>query len=407
MKKGKRFKQILVVLLVMTLVAPYQAIGQNAGGETQAVFKQEELAQMLAPMALYPDPLIAQMLMASTYPLEVVEANRFVKANPDLKDDALDAALKEKEWDVSVKSLCHFPQVVSSMSEKLDWTTKLGDAFLAQQAEVMDMIQELRAKAHAEGNLKTTAEQKVIVEEKIIVIEPAKPEVVYVPTYSTTVVYGSWWYPAYPPYVWYYPPGAGWVAFGTGIALGIGYSHWAHCGWGRGDIDIDINRTNNFNKNVNRGDRPGGKQKWNHDRNHRKGAAYRDRNTSQRFGQSPNRSVEGRREARGYGDRGGLDRKTRDSMKKQGFDRKSPGSRGEGGLNRQTRQSSKQQGADRSSFSSRKGSDRKSSSAFSGSRSGRSSQLSSQRGRSSRGSYSGRSSRGSSRGGGRRGGGRR
>jgi hypothetical protein len=284
------------------------------------------------------------------------------------------------------------------MSEKLDWTTELGDAFLAQQAEVMDMIQELRAKAHAEGNLETTEQQKVIVEEKIIVIEPAQPEVVYVPTYSTTVVYGSWWYPAYPPYVWYYPPGAGFVAFGTGIALGIGYSHWAHCGWGHHDIDIDINRTGNFNKNVNRGDRPGGKQKWQHNREHRKGAAYRDRGTSQRFGQSPNRSVEGRREARGYGDRGGLDRKTRDSMKKQGFGGKSPGSRGESNFNRQTRQSSKKQGTDRGSLSSRSGSQRQKSSAFSGSRSGRSSRMSSQRGR---------SSRGSSRGGGRRGGGRR
>jgi hypothetical protein len=144
--------------------------------------------------------------MASTYPLEVVEADRWAKQNKNQKGDAFAAALEKQTWDPSVKSLTNFPQVLSMMSEKLELTQKLGDVFLAQQKDVLDAVQRLRAKAEQSGNLKTTTEQKVIVEEKIIKIEPANPQVVYVPTYNPTVVYGAWPYPAYPPYSWY-PPG--------------------------------------------------------------------------------------------------------------------------------------------------------------------------------------------------------
>ena len=179
-------------------------MAQEAG--QAPVFKQEELDQILAPIALYPDSLVAQILMASTYPLEVVQADRFAKQNASLKGEALTKALEAQSWDPSVKSLVNFPQVLTMMSEKLEWTQKLGDAFLAQQKPVMDTIQSLRAKAQAAGNLKTTKEQTVIVEEKIIKIEPASPQVIYVPAYNPTVVYGAWPYPAYPPYS-YYPPG--------------------------------------------------------------------------------------------------------------------------------------------------------------------------------------------------------
>jgi hypothetical protein len=144
-------------------------------------FKQEELDQMLAPIALYPDSLLAQILMAATYPLEVVVADRWAKANKNLKGDQLNDVLDKKDWDPSVKALVPFPQVLSMMSEKLEWTQKLGDAFLDQQDEVMDTVQKLRAKAGAAGNLKDTEEQKVIVKERGIEIEPAQPEVVYVP----------------------------------------------------------------------------------------------------------------------------------------------------------------------------------------------------------------------------------
>ncbi len=159
---------------------------------------------MLAPIALYPDSLLAQIFMASTYPLEVVQADRWAKQNKNLTGDALTAALEKQPWDPSVKSLINFPQVLAMMSEKLDWTQKLGDAFLAQEKDVMASVQTLRKKAYDAGNLKTTKEQKVVVEQETIVIESASPQVVYVPTYNPTVVYGTWAYPAYPP-AYYYP----------------------------------------------------------------------------------------------------------------------------------------------------------------------------------------------------------
>lgn len=185
-------------LLVLLLVSP---VPPPVAAQTAAVtFKPEEIEQLVAPIALYPDSLVSQILMASTYPLEVVEADRWAKQNKNQKGDAFAAALEKQTWDPSVKSLTNFPQVLSMMSEKLELTQKLGDVFLAQQKDVLDAVQRLRAKAEQSGNLKTTTEQKVIVEEKIIKIEPANPQVVYVPTYNPTVVYGAWPYPAYPPY---------------------------------------------------------------------------------------------------------------------------------------------------------------------------------------------------------------
>jgi hypothetical protein len=181
-----------------------------------------QLDQLVAPIALYPDPLLAQVLMASTYPLEIVQADRWAKANKSLKGDALTAALDKQDWDASVKQLVSTLTVLAMMNDKLDWTQALGDAVLAQQADVMDAIQRLRAKAQANGKLETTKQQKVTVTQDqgspIIEIEPASPEVVYVPYYDPGVVYGAWPYPAYPPY--YFPPPAGWVVGGA-IATGL------------------------------------------------------------------------------------------------------------------------------------------------------------------------------------------
>src|SRR4029077_4985682 len=196
-------RQTLTVLMIIFLALPPSVVAQQAGA---AVLKPAELDQVLATIALYPDPLISQILMASTYPLEIVQADRWAKQNASLKGDALGKALEAQDWDPSVKSLVNFPQVLTMMSEKLDWTQKLGDAFLEDEKKVLDTIQSLRAKAQASGNLKTTKEQTVTVETKIIKIEPANPQVIYVPTYNPTVVYGAWPYPAYPPYA-YYPPG--------------------------------------------------------------------------------------------------------------------------------------------------------------------------------------------------------
>jgi hypothetical protein len=252
-------------------------------------FSQQELDQLLAPIALYPDSLLAQILMASTYPLDIVVADRWVKANPSLKDKALQDALQQQPWDASVKSLTVFPQVLTMMSEKLDWTQKLGDAFLAQQQDLLATAQALRSKAVAQGALKDSEQQKVVTETQnnttYIRIEPSNPEVVYVPTYDPTVVYGAWPYPAYPPYYWYppayyYPPGYVWGGAMLGFTAGVivGAALWGNLTWGGGDININANRYNNFNRsNISDG-------KWKHNADRRGAVPYRDQNVAQQHG---------------------------------------------------------------------------------------------------------------------------
>jgi uncharacterized membrane protein YgcG len=304
MKVMKIFMCGLSWVIIFMLVIPPGIMAQDSGQTEQPMkFKKEELEQMLAPIALYPDSLLSQILMASTYPIELVEAERWMKQNKDLKGDELDRALQEKTWDSSVKSLCHFPEVLYAMSEKLDQTTKLGDAFLAQQDDVMNTIQELRRKALKEGNLKTTKEQKVVVEDDVIRIEPVEPEVIYVPIYDPFYVYGPWWYPAYPPYYWYYPPGAviagGFIGFGLGIFVGIGISSWSWFDWHHHHLDIDIHKTGRFNR-FDRGRWDFERHVWRHEPYHRRGVAYRDRAISHRFGQPPSRMLRVRPESRGY-----------------------------------------------------------------------------------------------------------
>jgi len=257
---------------------------------------------MLAPIALYPDALTAQVLMASTYPLEVVEAERWRNLNKELQGKDLDTALQDKNWDPSVKSLCHFPDILASMSDKLDQTRKLGDAFLGQEEEVMATIQELRGKARVQGNLKTTNEQKVLDEGGNIIIEPANPEVIYVPVYDPAYVYGPWWYPNYPPYYWYYPPGfysGVYFSFGPGIYWGFNVFPWVWFDWPFHRIHIDISRTRSFH-NI-RGRHNEGGHVWTHNPGHRRGVAYRDLRTSERFGsRSPRVSSPSNQERRGY-----------------------------------------------------------------------------------------------------------
>ena len=396
MKRETGAKQVLTWLLILLLATPPAAMGQDAGGASQSTLTEEQLTQMVAPIALYPDELLSQILMASTYPLEVVQASRWVKQNKGLKEDALAKALEKLPWDPSVKSLVNFPQVLDMMNEKLDWTATLGDAFLAQPKEVMSMVQKLRAKAETEGNLKTTAEQKVVVEKETqtIIIQPASPQVVYVPVYNPTVVYGAWPYPYYPPY-YYYPTGyvAGAAAFSflAGVAVGAAWGYaWGGCNWHGGNVDIDINRNANINRNINRGNYAnqmpakgqGGPGTWQHNPQHRQGVAYRDQGTSQRFGQSQARSAENRQAARGYGDRGSVG-------SREGGQGRDLGSSGGMGSRESLGQSGSRErtgGGDRS--------------AFGGSGSGKSERMASQRGRTSRGS-----SGGGSRGGGGRGGG--
>ena len=241
---------IWAVATAMAMPVPAVAMAQSAtptqGASTQgtapaqstaeAPLRQEELEQLLAPIALYPDSLLAQVLMASTYPLEIVQAARWLKANPKVTGKALEDAMQKQRWDPSVKSLTAMPQVLEMMDAKIDWTQKLGDAFLAQQAQVMQTVQALRAKASAAGNLKSTPEQQVSTVQEggqsVIVIEPANPQVVYVPTYDPAVIYGPWPYPAYPPYYYYPPgllPGRGMFWFGAGMLVGAAI--WGGCNW--------------------------------------------------------------------------------------------------------------------------------------------------------------------------------
>jgi hypothetical protein len=304
-------RALILVLLLTVAVPPGTSAQQNA----PPVFKPEELDQLLAPIALYPDSVLAQIFMASTYPLEVVQADRWAKQNKSLKGDALTAELEKQPWDPSVKSLINFPQVLGMMSEKLDWTQKLGDAFLAQQKDVMNSVQGLRRKAMEAGSLKTTKEQKVVVEQETIIIESPSPQVIYVPTYNPTVVYGTWAYPAYPP-AYYYPPGyaagTALLSFGAGMAVGAAWGYaWGHNDWHGGDVDVDVNRNTNINNNINRQNyqRQGqGQGSWQHNPEHRKGVSYRDQGTSQKFNRaSSNDAVRSRENYRGYGDGGRQD----------------------------------------------------------------------------------------------------
>ncbi len=262
-----------------------------AGAPESAKLTKDELEALVAPIALYPDPLLAQCLVASTYPLDVVAAQQWLNQNSSLKGEELGKAAEQQKWDPSVQALVLVPDALKRLSENISWTTDLGDAFLAQESEVMDAVQALRLKAKNEGKLQTTEQQKVetktVESTTVVEIQPASTEVVYVPAYSPTVIWGPMYYP-YPPL--YYPPyyGGAWLGFGVGIAIGIGISGgwgWG-CGWHGGGNTININNNNNFvshynrNNNVNRS----GNSNWQHNAQQRGGAPYKDRATASKYG---------------------------------------------------------------------------------------------------------------------------
>ena len=257
----------IVVVTGIALAVPPPALAQLkptpvANAEAQT-FNIAQLDALLAPIALYPDELLTQILMASTYPLQVVAAARWLEQgdNKKLKGDALVKALEKENWDPSVKSLIPFPQVIAMMNENLEWTQQLGYAVAAQQADVLDSVQRLRRQAEKAGSLKTTEQQKVVVEQDAIVIEPASPETVYVPVYQPANVYGDWPYPSSPPVYLpppaeYYPaayaPGYVWgtgLAFAAGAAVVGGLWGWTRPGWGSGNVTVNAARYNSINVN--------------------------------------------------------------------------------------------------------------------------------------------------------------
>lgn len=307
------------------------------------VFTQEQLDQMLAPIALYPDPLLAQLLMASTYPGEIAEAVTWSKAHPDAKGDDAVKQVASQPWDPSVQALVAFPQVMVTLGQDPVWVQRLGDAFLAQPDDVMEGVQRLRRQAQTAGNLQSNQYQNVTVQAaapapaastsssapapasstSTIIIQPADPQVVYVPTYNPTTTYGTWPYPASPP-VYYPPPPAYYpgsalmagLAFGTGVAI-VG-ALWGECDWDDNDIDIDVDRYNNINANNRI---TNNQNKWQHNAAHRNGVPYRDNRSRQQYG----RQLDGATQREAYrGDnaqRAQAREKARTSMDKHGIER--------------------------------------------------------------------------------------
>jgi Protein of unknown function (DUF3300)/Chaperone of endosialidase len=295
---------VFFLALVLVPIGTVSAQGQPESAQPQQqLLDAAQLDQLVAQIALYPDPLLAQVLMASTYPLEVVQADRFVKENKKLIDDKLKEALAKQDWDASVKELVATPTVLAMMSDRLDWTQSLGDAVLAQQADVMDAIQRLRAKAQANNKLETTKQQTVTVkqeaDQQVIEIEPATPDVVYVPYYDPAVVYGEWSYPDYPPY--YYPPPSGYIvggAIATGLAWGAAYAVgreiWDDIDWNRGDINIDVDRNIDIDRNVDID-----RKKWEHDSQHRRGVKYDNDAVRNKFAKADTRPADRKLDYRG------------------------------------------------------------------------------------------------------------
>jgi len=353
---AEAFRSLLVILCVIALIPgdtlAYMPPSQQAASSTptsqtqSAKIPPDQLDSLVAPIALYPDPLLAQILAASTYPLEIIQLQQWLENHKGLKDKALADAVAKEGWDASIQAMAALPDVVNRLANDIKWTADLGNAFLAQQSDVMDAVQRMRKKAQDKGNLKTTEQQKVetkVVENKtVIVIQQANPEVVYVPSYNPVVVYGP---PVYPYYPLYYP-GWGYYATGVAISFGVGVmmgAFWSGgwgwgCGWGNNDIDINVNNNFNRNSNINRGNRPsnpiagggnrgniggvggvggvggaggvggvggvggaggvggvgggnrastlpaGAGNKWQHNPQHRGGAPYKDRATADRFG---------------------------------------------------------------------------------------------------------------------------
>src|SRR6201993_28780 len=294
------------VILIVGLALSSSALAQQAQSQEMSTttndqqtttLAPQELDSLVAPIALYPDPLLAQTLAASTYPLEVIQLQQWMNNNKNLQGKALADAVAKQPWDPSVQSLVEFPDVVQRMAGNIQWTTDLGNAFLAQQSDVMDAVQRMRAKAQGTGNLKTSAQSVVKTEtvssgKQVIEIQQANPDVVYVPSYDPTVVYGA--APVdYPYYPYTYPgyvPGTA-LMWGAGIALGAAAwgawgGHWGDCDWNGGDVNINnnnnFNKNNNFNRNVNRGQ--GGQGNWQHNPQHRGNAPYGDRGTANKFG---------------------------------------------------------------------------------------------------------------------------
>lgn len=285
----KAYVNYLFAALLGLVAVPASFATTDAPAES-AVYTEQTLEQLLAPIALYPDALLSQILMASTYPLEIVQAARWSRAHPGVQGEQAVQAVNDRGWDPSVKSMVAFPQILQMMDEKLDWTDKLGDAFLAQSSQVMDTVQALRQRAYAAGNLKSTDNYRVEQRDRIIVVESPRPEVVYVPYYDPYVVYGTWRWAAYPPVRWAPWPGyvhAGFVGFrwSVGISIGprffFGAFDWPHRHVAVVNVNTfyyprPVHRTVVVHNTV-----------WRHNPHHRHGVPYRHPTVQRQYVNAP------------------------------------------------------------------------------------------------------------------------
>ena len=270
--------------------ATQPAVQENVAPAPEAPkIPDDQLDSLVAPIALYPDALLAQTLAAATYPLEIIQLQQWMQKNKNLKGKALVDAVAKEKWDPSVQSMAGIPEAVERLAGNIQWTTDLGNAFLDQQQDVMAAVQRMRSKAQGKGALKTSQEQTVKTEtvegnKEVIVIQQSNPEVVYVPSYDPVVVYGP---PAYPYYPYAYPgyvPGMG-LAMGTGIILGAAWANnnWGNCNWNNGG-NININNNNNFNRNNVNNINRSGNNNWAHNPQHRGPAPYSNKSTANKYG---------------------------------------------------------------------------------------------------------------------------
>lgn len=277
------------ILVILSLTVAFSQ--SYAESKThKANFSQAELDQMLAPIALYPDNILSQLLIASTYPIEIIQADRWVKNHPDVKGAEAVKQVEHKDWDPSVKSMVAFPDILGRMSDDIDWTQKIGDAFLANEDQVMNSIQHLRKKAYTSGTLGKVEHLRVQRTDDEIIIEPAEERVVYVPVYDTRVVYGNWWWHEHPPVRWHYPSSYTFVSgfyWGPSIYVGSGY-YYSSCHWRERRVVVvdrfDTHRPRpSFHTSLSIVHYEGART-WSHNPVHRRGVAYYNNHLRDNYG---------------------------------------------------------------------------------------------------------------------------
>ncbi len=279
LRRAEFFLLLAAVFVQGTLSSPRAAYAQVI-----SAYAPQQLQQLVAPIAIYPDALLGEVLMASTYPMEVIDAAQWRNANPGTSGDYLTAALTVKPWDPSVKGLTAFPQVLQMMSNNLEWTERVGEAFLADQRGVMDAVQQLRRQAQASGSLYTNQQQAVSLQDGAIIIQPADPAMVYVPYYDPATVFTPWPYPDYTPYAFTAPSGVVYVSNGlfgytTGIFIVNALWGWDNWNWREHRIDLDDRRWRNLDN-----DRPPANEgHWGFDPDHRRGVPFKDAAVRERF----------------------------------------------------------------------------------------------------------------------------